>query len=59
MKEKYEKTVKLLNDELVEKASLVEQLKTTKSKLQLELDRLRAQNLLLLQTRMGNESVQQ
>lgn len=56
VKEEYKKTVKLLNDELMEKASLIEQLKTAGSELQLELDRLRAQNLLLLQTRTGDES---
>ena len=43
--EEYKKTVKSLNNELVEKASLVKQLKTARSELQLELDRLCAQNL--------------
>ena len=52
VKEEYEKNVRLLN-ELAEMASLAE------SELQLELDRLHAQNLLLLQTRTGDESVGQ
>ena len=56
VKEEYEKIVKSLNDKLVEKASLVEQLKTTGSELQLELDMLHTQNLLLLQMCMVDES---
>ena len=40
----------------MEKSSVIEQLKAAGSELQLELDKLHPQNLLLLQSRMGDES---